>query len=407
MLFKFKAQKKEGEIFEDTREADDKFVLYDNLKKDGITMLYAEPVSGTKIFSLGILTKGFSLGVVPMHQKIIFAKNLGAMLEAGLPLSRALSVIERQTSNIPLKKTVNELNELVKKGLPLSEALGKFPKIFPAIFVSIVKAGEEGGNLANSLKVITSQLERTYSIQRKVKGALMYPSVIIILIIIIAALMMVIVVPKLTATFRELKIELPITTKIVIFISDFLKDHFLWALILMFISFIALRFFYKSKIGGRFFDWFFLRFPALGPLLAELNAARAARTMSSLLSSGVNVVGALEITADVVQNLYFKDALYKAKENIQKGATLSSCFSEKGSVYPAFFSEMISAGEETGNLSSMLGDVSEFYEKEVDEKTKDFSSIIEPVIMIVVGAAVGFFAMAMLSPMYSMGDAIN
>jgi type IV pilus assembly protein PilC len=127
--------------------------------------------------------------------------------------------------------------------------------------------------------------------------------------------------------------------------------------------------------------------------------------MSSLLSSGVNVVGVLEITSDVVQNIYFRKALLNAKENIQKGLSLSSCFSEKGSVYPPFFSEMISAGEETGNLSSMLSDVSEFYEKEVDEKTKDFSAIIEPVIMIFVGGAVGFFALAMLSPMYSMTSA--
>lgn len=405
MLFKFKAQKIGGEIFEDTRDAIDKFVLFDDLKKEGIIMLYAEPVGPTKIFSWKILTKGFSFGNVPIHHKIIFAKNLGAMMEAGLPLSRALVVIEKQTSNIPLKKTIGELNELIKKGLPLSEALGKFPKIFPSIFVSIVKAGEESGNLSNSLKVITSQLERTYYIQRKVRGALMYPSVIMVLIIIVAALMMVVVVPKLTVTFTELKIQLPLTTRIVIFISNFLRDHSLWAIILVIVSALFLRFFYSSKIGRIFFDWFFLKFPGLGTLLSEMNTARAARTMSSLLSSGVNVVGVLEITSDVVQNIYFKKSLLEAKENIQKGLSLSACFSEKGSVYPPFFTEMISAGEETGNLSSMLSDVSEFYEKEVDEKTKDFSAIIEPVIMIFVGGAVGFFALAMLSPMYSMTSA--
>lgn len=407
MLFKFKAQKLNGETVEDVRDANDKFALFDDLKKEGMTMIYAEPEKSSKIFSWSIFTKGFSLGSVPMHQKIIFAKNLSAMLEAGLPLSRCLIVIERQTSNVTLKKIVGELNELVKKGLQLSEALAKYPKIFPSIFVSIVRAGEEGGNLSNALKVITSQLERTFYIQRKVRGALMYPSVIIVLIILIAALMMVIVVPKLTVTFKELNITLPLTTRIVIFISDFLKEHFIWAIVLAVGTFIVIKLFSKSSVGKKFFDLVFLKFPGFGPLIAELNTARAARTMSSLLSSGVNVVGALDITADVVQNTYFKRAIIKAKENIQKGSTLSSCFSEKGSVYPAFFSEMISAGEETGNLSSMLADVSEFYEKEVDEKTKDFSAIIEPVIMIIVGVAVGFFALAMLSPMYSMGDAIK
>jgi type IV pilus assembly protein PilC len=407
MLFKFKAQKTTGEIVDDIREANDKFALFDDLKKEGMTLISAEPQGRGKIFTKDLLTKGFSIGSVPMHQKIIFAKNLGAMLEAGLSLSRCLAVIERQTSNTKLKTTISDLNEMVKKGMSFSEALAKFPKIFPSIFVSIVKAGEEGGNLSNSLKVITSQLERTFYIQRKVRGALMYPSVIIALIIIIAALMMVVVVPKLTVTFKELNIELPMTTRIVIFISDFLKDHFVWAIVLAFASVVIVKLFAKSPIGKKFFDWFFLKVPGFGPLIAELNTARAARTMSSLLSSGVNMVGALEITGDVVQNTYFKRALIKAKENIQKGSTLSSCFSEKGSVYPAFFSEMISAGEETGNLSSMLSDVSEFYEKEVDEKTKDFSAIIEPVIMIMVGVAVGFFALAMLSPMYSMGDAIK
>jgi type IV pilus assembly protein PilC len=175
----------------------------------------------------------------------------------------------------------------------------------------------------------------------------------------------------------------------------------------IFVVCVAVWMFLQTPRGKRVFDYLSINLPILGVMIRETNTARAARTVSSLLSSGVNVTEALQITGDVVQNSYFKDVLLEAKEAIQKGTSLSSAFSENQKIYPAFFAEMVAAGEETGNLSAMLGDVASFYENEVDEKTKDFSTVIEPIIMIFIGSAVGFFALAMLSPMYSMMGSIQ
>ncbi|HEY9584614.1 MAG TPA: type II secretion system F family protein [Candidatus Paceibacterota bacterium] len=408
MKFHFKAERSNGEIFEGDKEAPDKFALFDEIKKEGATMLFAhEAAHPRNFFGWRTIVQRFVFGSIPLHQKIIFAKNVAAMIEAGLPLSRALSVIERQIGNAGMKKIIAEVNESIKKGLSFSDSLAKFPGVFSSLFVSIVRSGEEGGNLPEALRIITGQLERIYFIQRKVRGALMYPAVIISLIILVGILMFIFVVPKLTSTFTELKVTLPLSTQIIISTSTFLKDHIfisLGAVLgVIFLVWMAI----KTPRGERIFDFISIKFPLIGPMVKETNTARAARTLSSLLASGVNVVEALQITNDVVQNYYFKEVLRKAKESIQKGSPLSTPFSENDQIYPAFFGEMVAAGEETGNLSSMLSDVATFYENEVDEMTKNFSTIIEPLIMIVIGGAVGFFAYAMLTPMYSMMGAIS
>jgi type IV pilus assembly protein PilC len=408
MKFKYKAQKSDGEIVEGERVAQDKFVLFDDLKKEGLSMLFAKDVGAKKsFFAWQKLLSRFSNGSVPIHQKIIFAKNLGAMIDAGLPLSRALSVMERQIDNKNLKIVTNSLNEEIKKGTTLSMSLAKFPSIFSSLFVSIVRAGEEGGNLSSGLRIITAQLERMFFLRRKIRGALMYPAVIVVLIIVVGILMFALVIPKLTASFADFNVTLPLSTRIIIGASDFLKNHTFVFISGIFVVCVAVWMFLQTPRGKRVFDYLSINLPILGVMIRETNTARAARTVSSLLSSGVNVTEALQITGDVVQNSYFKDVLLEAKEAIQKGTSLSSAFSENQKIYPAFFAEMVAAGEETGNLSAMLGDVASFYENEVDEKTKDFSTVIEPIIMIFIGSAVGFFALAMLSPMYSMMGSIQ
>ena len=271
----------------------------------------------------------------------------------------------------------------------------------------MVKAGEEGGNLSESLKIVAAQLERMFYIKRKVRGALMYPAVIMILIGIVGALMFTIVVPKLTSAFTDIKMELPWSTQLIIFASTFLRDHYLIALLGFLCAGVGLWFFAQTSRGKQTFDFIFIKFPIIGPMVVEVNSSRTARTLSSLLTSGVNVLEAISITGEVVQNYYFKKVLDKAKETIQKGSPLSTCFAEKGNVFPPFFTEMVAAGEETGNLAAMLADVASYYENEVDQKTKDFSTIIEPLIMIFIGGAVGFFAYAMLTPMYSMMGSIQ
>ncbi|MSU55101.1 MAG: type II secretion system F family protein [Candidatus Taylorbacteria bacterium] len=399
MKFKYKAQKNSGEIYEGEFEALDKFSLYKELKKKGDVVLVATEISSLKSLEAWSFS-GFS-GSVKMKDKILFARNLSSMLSAGLSLSRALAVLERQSKKPKLKELISSLIETVGKGQSFSDALSKFPKIFPLLFVSMSKAGEESGSLADSLKTVSIQMGNVYNLERKVRGAMIYPIVILSIMVAVAAVLLVFVVPNLTAMFTEMHSELPFSTKIVIGVSDFLRYNILLSLLFVITFGGGIYYFIKTKVGHRVLDSIFLKAPVIAQIVRETNSARTARTLSSLLSSGVPVVRAFEITGDVLQNYYYKDVLRSAELSIEKGSPISETFSKHEDIYPPFFSEMIAVGEETGKLSNMLMEVASFYEEEVSQKTKDMSTIIEPVLMVIIGAAVGFFAVSMISPMYS------
>ena len=346
------------------------------------------------------------LGGVSMAQKIAFAKNLSAMTKAGLPLSRALSVIEKQSKNAKFKNVVEGINLEIKKGKTLSEALRNYPNIFSNLFVSMAKAGEESGGLSDSLANVALQMDKTYRLQKKVKGAMIYPAVIISVMIIVGILMFIFVVPGITATFKDLNTELPPTTKFIIFISDFLTGHWLLSIIIILAFILGIYFSLKTIIGKRIRDFSIIRLPLVGDLIREANAARVARTLSSLLTAGVPVAESIQITKGIVSNYYHKQVLEEAAKVVEKGENISSVFMKNPALYPTFVGEMMSVGEETGNMASMLLEVAIFYETDVEERTKDLSTIIEPVLMVIIGAAVGFFALSMITPIYSVMDNI-
>jgi type IV pilus assembly protein PilC len=328
------------------------------------------------------------------------------MLEAGLAVSRALSVIERQTRSAGLRRVVVSINDDIKKGKALSVAMKTFPDVFPPMFVSMVLSGEESGKLGEALNIVASQMEKSYQLQKKIKGAMMYPSVILIAMFGIGIFMLMYIVPTLTKTFKEIGTELPASTRFIIWMSETFQAH----LFLTLASVVALAIFLwvsaRTKGGKRMFDGFFLHIPVISELVKESNSAKTTRTLSSLLSSGVSVVEALDITKDVLQNSYYKEIIEKAKHNVEIGAPMSEVFANAYKFYPVLVGEMISVGEETGDLGGTLLKVAVFYESEVDQKTKDMSTIIEPFLMLFIGAAVGFFAISMISPIYSVVDKI-
>jgi type IV pilus assembly protein PilC len=336
-----------------------------------------------------------------MMDKIIFARNLANMIEAGLSLTRAIAVMEKQIKNKKLKNIYHEINADISSGKSFHDALTRFSDVFPSVFISMVKSGEESGNLAESLKSIATQMEATYTLQKKIKGAMIYPGVIISVMLIIGIIMMTFVVPKLTETFKSVGSDLPGSTKFVIFLSDFLRNHFIILPVLLLILMIIIYKVLHTKGGKYVFDRVVIRLPIFGQIIKESNSAKTARTMSSLIGSGVNLIQAVDITNEVLQNNLYRDVMSEVKTNVEKGKMMSEVFSKHENLYPTFVSEMVNVGEETGKLSSMLQGVAVFYENEVSQKTKDLSTIIEPILMVFVGTAVGFFAIAMISPMYS------
>jgi type IV pilus assembly protein PilC len=403
--FKFQAKKATGETYAGERDAVDRYELYRMIRESGEEILSAEESKGggkKLTFSIPL----FGKKKVKMMDKINFARNLGAMLDAGLPLSRALSVLERQAHNKTLQTVLADLISEISKGVTFAEALGKHPKVFSQLFVSMVHAGEQSGTLAPSLKAVGTQLDKAHALERRIKGALIYPAVILTVMILIGVLMFIFVVPTLMKTFAELEVALPLPTRIVLGISNVLQHQGLWVILGVIIIVFALSWWSKQPKGKQVNHKLILKIPVIGELAQEVNAARTARTLSSLLTAGVNVLESVTITADIIQNVHFKALLVKATESIRIGKPMSDVFGDNAKLYPVFFTEMMSVGEETGKTSEMLLGVATYYEEDVEQRTKDMSTIIEPVLMVIIAAGVGFFAIAMISPMYSLVNVI-
>ena len=403
MRFKFKAIKNNGVKYEGTVESQSKFSLYNELKAEGSMLVSAEEL-GTARFQRYFFKVFSFLNHISTAQKITFAKNLSAMIKAGLSLSRVLSVIERQSISPGFKSVVEGINIEIKKGKTLSDALRNYPNIFSNLFISMAKAGEESGSLAEALGNIALQMDKTYRLQKKVKGAMIYPAVIVSVMLAVGVLMFIFVVPGITDTFKELNTELPSSTKVIIFISDFLTGNFILAILLILAVIFSVYFSFKTTIGKRLWDRTVIKLPLVGDLVKEVNAARVTRTLSSLLLAGVPVAQSIQITKDMVNNYYYKMVLEEATKVVEKGETISSVFVKNADLYPTFVGEMMGVGEETGNMASMLLEVAIFYENDVEERTKDLSTIIEPVLMVIIGIAVGFFALSMITPIYSVMD---
>jgi len=405
MLFGYNAKSKTGEITEGTLDATDRFSLAHDLRSRGYT-----PLSITeRNKNLGDKFSSFSniFSRVKVSEQIIFTKNLSGMIRAGLALSRALSVLKKQTKNKKLGAILTSVTADIDSGETLSSALAKFPDVFSKLFISMTRAGEESGNLAGALSDIAINLEKSNSLTKKIRGALIYPGVIMSAMVIIGILMFAFVVPTLANTFKSLGVTLPLSTRMLIFFGNFFSHNLILSFVIVFVAAFLLYSTFRAKFMGKYIDFVLLKFPVVKNLTKELNTARTARTISSLLFSGVSITRAIEITEDVVQNIYYKRVLTEAKTAIEKGAPFSQAFEEHTELYPIMMSEMIEVGEETGKLSDMLLQIALFYEEEVENKTKNLSTIIEPMLMIIIGAGVGFFAISMISPLYTILGSIN
>jgi len=396
-----------GEKVEQTVEAADRFAVYAVARTEGHTI---SSVSEASVFSPGrfldLNAINAKLSRVKGDELVMVTRNLGSMVTAGLTVSRALSVIERQTKNPKLKMVVTKMIARINKGDGFAESLKEFPEVFNDLYVAMVRAGEEGGNLATTLQTLAIQMDRTNTLKKKIKGAMIYPSIVMIVMVVIGILMMIFVLPQITGVFESMDTQLPATTLFLIATSNFLVNYTFLALGGMLAGIVGFIYALRTKWGKITTSWIIPKLPVIGTMAKETNAARTARTLSSLLNSGVDVLQSIEITEEVVQNVFYKKILKEAGMRVEKGTALSEVFIERDDLYPILVGEMILVGEETGQIAGMLAELAEFYENEVERKTKDLSTIIEPLLMVVIGGGVGFFALALIAPIYSIGDAI-
>jgi len=402
--YNYIAKTLQGKSCSGTLEAKDEHELARILRKEGSILIKAtsEEEEHKKKF---LITVSF-LGRVSLTEKIMFTRNLRVMIAAGVALPRTLRILADQAKNKKFRKTLLKIREEIVKGRAFSESLDKYPSIFSELFVSMVKVGEETGTLEEVLRVLTQQMEKEHEIKSSIKGAMIYPAVIIFAMVCIGVLMLIMVIPKLAAVFSELEVELPLTTKIVIATGTFLSKFWFLLPVGILVFLFLLRVILKTKTGKLVFDTFVLKIPIIAPIIKKTNSAHTVRTLSSLIAAGVPIVRSLEIVSGTLGNVHYKKAISEVAEEVKKGAKLAGVLKRYENIYPTLVIQMIEVGEETGKTSDVLEKLAEFFEEEVANTTKNLSAVIEPVLMLIVGAVVGFFAISMIQPIYSMVGAL-
>ena len=414
-IYSYKAKSLGGVAKEGDMEAGSKIEVARHLRGEGFIPIKIEvKIAGSaKVFSksgnfLEKLMK-FDVGIVmdsmrgvAIVEKIMFSRNLAVMISAGVPITRALEVLSKQTKSKRFADAILKVRNDIRKGKSISDSLAKHPGIFDSLYISMVKSGDAVGNLTEVLELLAMHLKKEHDLRTRIKGALMYPSIILIAMGGIGALMMTMVVPKIAAIFEELDTELPFLTRIIIGISNFIANYWIF----IFISIPILLYFFKkvfsTKMGKRWISWILLKTPIFKELTRKINSARFARTMSSLVGGGVPILEGILITRDTLGNAYYRDSLDKIYQDVKAGKSLFESIQKFENIYPGLIVQMVRVGEETGSLEEVLKRIAEFYEEEVDNTTKNLSTIIEPILMLVIGLAVGIFAVSMIQPMYSL-----
>lgn len=344
---------------------------------------------------------------VPLKEKMVFARNLSIMVASGLTVSRAISNLAIQTQNKTFNKILLDIHEEIQGGVTLGDGLQKYVNIFGDLFVNMVKVGETAGNLDEVLNIVAVQLEKEHDLKSKVKGAMIYPGVILTVMLIIGYIMLTFVLPKLLGVFKDMGTQLPMMTQMIVDLSDILRNNGPLTAVLLVVFIFFMQWFLRQTSGKKALSWVAIHAPIFSPLVKQVNCARFARIYSSLLKSGVGSVESLKIISHTLTNYYYQQALLGSVEDIQKGVSLSKILSDHQDIFPILVSQIVQVGEETGKTETVLLQLAEFYEEEVDQITKNLSAIIEPVLMVFIGGAVGFFAVAMLQPMYSMMDSVK
>jgi type IV pilus assembly protein PilC len=402
--FIYTAKSFDGKTKNGEAEAKDEKSLAQQLRADGFL------VTSIKIIGEGEKVKikfWDRFSTIPLKEKMVFARNLSVMLSSGLPVSRSVQNLSLQITNKRFRAILNDIFDELQKGTSLSEGLQKYPRVFSELFISMVKVGEAGGTLEETLNIVATQLEKEHDIIGKVRGAMMYPAVILVAMIGIGILMLTFILPRMMEVFKGMDVALPPTTRAMMFASDFLSSHSILVIVFTILFAIIFKLFWSSKPGKKFFGFLAIKAPIISNITIKLNCGRLARIYSSLLKSGVTVVEALKISSNTLGNYFYKKAMDDCIEQVQKGVSLSTVISTYPKIFPPLVSQMFEVGEETGKIEAVLLKLAEFYEEEVEQITKNMSSILEPVLMLFIGVAVGFFAVSMLQPMYSLMENIK
>lgn len=377
-----------------TVEAESENLLRRRLTEQGFTVVDIKETKAAKRKN-----PGGGWGKVKLNDLSMFCRQFSTMIDAGVSLVRCLSVLAEQTTNAKLKRIINDLQAEVEAGQMLSRALGKYPNVFSNLFTGLIRAGEVGGVLEESLQRLAGFLEKDMELRRKVKSAMTYPVIVMVAALGIVTGLVTFVLPKFMGLFQDLGVkDFPGPTKFLMGFSHFLTSRWYIVIVIVIAFTIAFRLFVKTRVGRRTYDRFKLKAPVFGKLNHKIALARFSRTLGTLLSSGVPILQALETVAGTVSNDIISDAVLEARARIREGDRIGDPL-QRSKLFPPMVVQMISIGEESGALDPMLTKVAEFYEDEVDAALASLTASIEPVLIVFLGGAVGFIVIAMFLPL--------
>jgi type IV pilus assembly protein PilC len=399
--FVFKAMDVTGATAAGEVEAESKQAVADQLKQRGMIVLDIADKKGSKEIKLAFFEK------VKAHELTIMTRQLAVMVNSGMTILRALYVLEAQTENDLLKETIVKVRKDVEAGLPLSDALERHPKIFNPLFVSMARAGETGGVLDSALLRVADQLEKEDALRRQVKSAMAYPGVVISFSLIVLIALVTFLVPVFIGVFEQFGGELPFITKITVALSKAMTGYWYVMIAATVGSAMAFKKWRTSKRGRPQWDAFRLRIPMkIGDIVQKVSLARWSRTLSALVSAGVPLLQALEITGKTAGNAVVEKAMGDVISSVKQGGSISAPLKDSP-VFPGMVTTMVGVGEETGALDTMLTKIADFYEDQVEASVKALTSILEPVMIVFVGGIVGFIVISMYLPLFKVYDSIG
>ncbi|MFA6042571.1 MAG: type II secretion system F family protein [Patescibacteria group bacterium] len=403
--FAYTARATNGATTSGTLEAKDEKFLAAVLNVRGLALLnahQAEAKSGKKKFSLNI-----SFGGVPIVQKIFFLQNLQVMVRTGFSLGHALDTLALQTEHKMFRGIIQELSHDVEAGTTLSAAMGKHPKVFTELFTNMIAAGEVSGKLEEVLKRLTIQIKKQHQLVSKIKGALTYPIIVVSAMVVLGVVMMVAVLPKLLTVFDQSGGVLPLPTRILIAISNFLQHNLVYVIIGAIIVVFTFRWAVKKGKGRAYWHSFLLQLPILAPIMKKINLAKFTRNLSSLLKTDIPIVQTFQIISKTLGNDSYRRALEHTAEMLKKGANISKVLAQSPKLFPPIVVQMIAVGEESGTLDTISEEIANFYEEDVDQIMSNLTSILEPILILLLGAGVAGMVVAVILPIYSLSDQIT
>ncbi len=398
-VFNYKGKTKRGDILKGEIEAFDIDAARSMLLRQQLI------ISWVKKKPKEIIIPGFGPRVTE-KDVVVFTRQLATMIDAGLPLVQCLTILANQSENKLLAKTINSIKTSVESGDTFSDALRKHPKIFNSLFTNMVEAGEVGGILDTILNRLAAYMEKAISLKKKVKSAMVYPSVILVVAIVVVAGLMIFVIPTFAKMFQNMGGALPVPTLVVMKISDIFKNYTHYMVIILIAVIFLFRRYYRTDKGKLMIDTLTLKLPVAGPLIVKVSVAKFTRTLGTLISSGVPIIDGLDITARTAGNKVVEKSVISTISSIKEGQTIATPLG-RHKVFPPMVIQMIEIGEATGALDVMLNKIADFYDEEVDNAVEALTALLEPALMVFLGIVIGFIVIAMYLPIFKMASVIG